>query len=293
MVNTLSVINALKRSNTEPVLIGRQHLRCGLAADALDAGVEILRAHQPRGRIGGGEQLPFFRVVPVSSGIPALHAGADGIDRPSLAESVRRCVGWKGMAPSFCGVFAFARIGLHGDLRAHQRAIGHLQRLRAPHADQGPALSAPHGRRARRARGHSRYGPRPIARWPCGRGRARRRAASSAATLMPPADSPNSVTLSGSPPNSAMFRLTQSSARIWSARPSAPVAGSAPSVASQQIDKAERAQPVIDRDDDDVALRPGLRRDRPIGCRRRSDRRRHGSTPSPAAWRRRSPASRH
>ena len=38
--------------------------------------------------------------------------------------------------------------------------------------------------------------------------------ASSAEMLIPPADSPKTVTFSGSPPNSAMFSRTQSSAAI-------------------------------------------------------------------------------
>ncbi len=35
-------------------------------------------------------------------------------------------------------------------------------------------------------------------------------------TDMPPADSPKTVTLSGSPPKAAMFCFTQRSAAIWS-----------------------------------------------------------------------------
>ena len=38
-------------------------------------------------------------------------------------------------------------------------------------------------------------------------------------TLVPPADSPKIVTLSGSPPNCAMFRSTHWSAAIWSRKP--------------------------------------------------------------------------
>ena len=40
-----------------------------------------------------------------------------------------------------------------------------------------------------------------------------------ALTEIDPADSPAIVTLSGSPPNAAMFRLTQPSAACWSSRP--------------------------------------------------------------------------
>lgn len=41
----------------------------------------------------------------------------------------------------------------------------------------------------------------------------------SANTLCAPADSPKMVTLSGSPPNTAMFFCTHLSAAIWSSRP--------------------------------------------------------------------------
>ena len=42
---------------------------------------------------------------------------------------------------------------------------------------------------------------------------------SSVATLIPPADSPNSVMLSGSPPKDAMFSRTHAMAAIWSRMP--------------------------------------------------------------------------
>ena len=44
-------------------------------------------------------------------------------------------------------------------------------------------------------------------------------APSSAPTLIAPADSPNTVTQSGSPPNASMFSRTQASAASWSRRP--------------------------------------------------------------------------
>ena len=43
--------------------------------------------------------------------------------------------------------------------------------------------------------------------------------AQSVATLVPPADSPNMVTLFESPPNSSMFSCTHFNAAIWSIRP--------------------------------------------------------------------------
>ena len=56
----------------------------------------------------------------------------------------------------------------------------------------------------------------PMARWkrPCARGDA-----ISALTENEPADSPKIVTLSGSPPNAAMFALTHSRAATWSSSP--------------------------------------------------------------------------
>ena len=60
--------------------------------------------------------------------------------------------------------------------------------------------------------------------------------ASSASTDEPPALSPNTVTLSASPPNAAMLRCTHSSAAIWSRRPrlvSNGCSGSAYSVTSR------------------------------------------------------------
>jgi hypothetical protein len=47
----------------------------------------------------------------------------------------------------------------------------------------------------------------------------------SSATLAPPADSPNRVTFSGSPPNAAMWLRTQRSAASWSCSPRLAVAG--------------------------------------------------------------------
>ncbi len=49
----------------------------------------------------------------------------------------------------------------------------------------------------------------------------------SAATAVPPADSPNTVTLSGSPPKFAMLSCTQRSAATWSS--SARLAGASAS----------------------------------------------------------------
>ena len=63
--------------------------------------------------------------------------------------------------------------------------------------------------------------PRPEAR-PAGR-----------ATLIAPADSPNTVTLSGSPPNPAMLSRTHSRAATWSRIPRLPVP-SAPSKSSSR-----------------------------------------------------------
>ena len=48
---------------------------------------------------------------------------------------------------------------------------------------------------------------------------AARGTASSAATDPPPADSPNTVTRAGSPPNPSMLSRTHSSAATWSSRP--------------------------------------------------------------------------
>nr|WP_281367835.1 hypothetical protein [Nonomuraea typhae] len=45
---------------------------------------------------------------------------------------------------------------------------------------------------------------------------------SRAQVLMPPADSPNTVTLPGSPPKAAALRLVQRRASSWSARPKVP-----------------------------------------------------------------------
>ena len=45
--------------------------------------------------------------------------------------------------------------------------------------------------------------------------------------LIAPADSPNTVTSSGSPPNAAMCSRTHRSAAIWSSSPSTPLSGCA------------------------------------------------------------------
>ena len=75
--------------------------------------------------------------------------------------------------------------------------------------------------------------------------------ASSAKTEVAPADSPNTVTRSGSPPNAAMLSRTQGSAAIWSRRHEV-VVEARPEVA--ELEAAEHPEPVGDVDDDDVAV---------------------------------------
>ncbi len=88
-----------------------------------------------------------------------------------------------------------------------------------------------------------------IARWKSPRAAG---APSSAPIDIAPADSPKSVTFSGSPPSREACSRTHASAAIWSSRPKfAPI-----SPARQQIrlrEEAERAEPVVHRDDHRVA----------------------------------------
>ena len=75
-----------------------------------------------------------------------------------------------------------------------------------------------------------------------------------AATLKAPADSPKMVTRSGSPPNCAMWSRTQRKRRHLIMQ--APVPDEAVRIAQAGMpEKSERAQAVVDRDDDDVASR--------------------------------------
>ena len=78
---------------------------------------------------------------------------------------------------------------------------------------------------------------------------------SSAHIDQPPADSPSMVTLAGLPPNAAMLRCTQRSAASWSSRPKLPLAVDAPVPRPGHVEEAERAEPVVDRHDDDVVGR--------------------------------------
>ena len=68
-----------------------------------------------------------------------------------------------------------------------------------------------------------------------------------------PADSPNSVTRSGSPPNAAMLSRTHSQRQQDVAQPKVGVEPASCSAEGRQIQEAQRADPVVDGDDDDVA----------------------------------------
>ena len=120
------------------------------------------------------------------------------------------------------------------------------ERSSAPSTSSVTRSASPGGgcaRRRRSGRWPGGTGPRPPA-WP-----------RSVPTLMPPADSPKIVTLPGSPPKPAMLSRTHSSAATWSRMPLLPEpANAAPR--SAEVEEAEHAQPVVDRDDDDVAV-PG------------------------------------
>ena len=78
--------------------------------------------------------------------------------------------------------------------------------------------------------------------------------ASSALTFPPPPDSPKIVTLDGSPPNSAMLSRTQRNAAIRSSCPALPRRCETLVGVPRHVRVAENIQPVIDRNDDDVAL---------------------------------------
>ena len=96
--------------------------------------------------------------------------------------------------------------------------------------------------------------------------------ASRSKTLSPPADCPQMVTSSGSPPNAAMLRLHPLQRRDLVAQPE--VVGALP-----EVDEALDTEPVVDRDVHDARLREGVSA---VGRARRphrSGRRRRGSTP--------------
>ena len=80
-------------------------------------------------------------------------------------------------------------------------------------------------------------------------------AARSTPTLIAPADSPKIVTWSGSPPNAAMLSRTHSSAAIWSRMPALPGPSKPGRRRSSRCRKPNDAEPVVDRHDDDVAVR--------------------------------------
>ena len=97
----------------------------------------------------------------------------------------------------------------------------------------------------------------------------------------PPADSPNTVTLVGSPPNEAIWSWTHCERGDLVAQPAVRRAG-----------EAERTEPVVDRDHDDVAAVAQVRR--VVPRHRRPSRwctRRRGSTPARDGGRRRPPGS--
>ena len=72
--------------------------------------------------------------------------------------------------------------------------------------------------------------------------------------LIPPADSPKIVTSSGSPPNAAMLSRTHSSAATWSRMPALPEPANSVAEDLVEVQEAERAEPVVDGHDDDVAV---------------------------------------
>ena len=74
----------------------------------------------------------------------------------------------------------------------------------------------------------------------------------------PPADSPKIVTLFGSPPKLAIESRTHSSAATWSRMPRLPDPSNCVAERVGEVQEAERPEPVVDRDDDDVAVRHEL-----------------------------------
>ena len=135
-------------------------------------------------------------------------------------------------------------------------------------------------RRCRRPARARRTCPARSARWPGGRARPPAAWPAARRPIPPPADSPKTVTRSGSPPNAAMLSRTHSSAATWSSRPR--LAG-APSIWREALD----ADPVVEGHHDDAAV-AGQPAAVVLGQARtcRSRRRRRGSTPSPAGRRR-------
>ena len=77
---------------------------------------------------------------------------------------------------------------------------------------------------------------------------------SSVPTLMPPADSPKIVTSSGLPPNASMLSRTHSSAATWSRIPALPEPRELLAEDVVEVEEAERAEPVVDGHDHDVAV---------------------------------------
>ena len=105
--------------------------------------------------------------------------------------------------------------------------------------------------------------------------------ASRVVTIPAPADSPNSVTRSGSPPNAAMLSRTQRNAASTSRSPMLESKRRAAAVERRQVEKAQRSESVVERHHDDLAARrPACDRRRAAGCWTRGCRRRRAATPS-------------
>ena len=79
---------------------------------------------------------------------------------------------------------------------------------------------------------------------------------SSVVTMPPPADSPNKVTRSGSPPNAAMLSRTQVSAAKTSRRPR--LVAKRPIVERREVEEPQRTQPIVHRHHDDVTAHSQL-----------------------------------
>ena len=89
-----------------------------------------------------------------------------------------------------------------------------------------------------------------MARWnrPCAAG-----VAISVVTEIAPADSPKTVTCPGSPPKAAMLSRTHSRAAIWSRRPRFDSIGPLGRPVAGEVEVAERAEAVVDGDEEALA----------------------------------------
>ena len=229
----------------------RDEQRLGIVGPRADAPRRSRRRRGPRGRVersgtasSRARSCPTSRCTPAArpgarsrraAAARAVHAVDDRLERQArrrrLGSSVRSG-SRRGSRPS--GTARNASRSSPARRRGSRRARRATSAARSRVADP---------RRTRRsARSRLWNSPR------------RRASPSSVPTLPAPADSPKIVTSSGSPPNAAMLSRTHSSAATWSSRPALPEPCELGAEQVGEVQEAERPEPVVDRDDDDVAV---------------------------------------